>query len=313
MYAKKVGLRSSLILIIKILFLTIILVGLSGIGSQMLPTGAADSALTVDAATPSPATAPISLILTIMLCQVLALAIPIVRSRWHGWHLTLAMFVIFFGTQTFMSQIESLIYLGGKLPQGLVAGLFLMGLFVAAVFSPVAVLMLGRWRVATTSTKFDRNELSLGRAGWRVWLAGLIFFCLYYLFGYYVAWQNPDLRAYYGGTDPGSFFAQMQSVASNTPWMLPLQYLRGILWVGLGLLIIYSMQGPRWQAGLACALLFSVPALYLLIPNPIMPDFPRVTHLVETLPYQFLFGWFLSFFLVKKRAVSLRRETVAQI
>ena len=302
MYTKKAGLRTGSILIAKILVLTLVLVVLSGIGSQMLPTDIADNASAVDSATASPVTAPISLILAIMLCQVLALTLPIVRSRWHGWRLALAMFVIFFGTQTFMSQIESVVYLGGKMPQGLVTGLFMMGLFVAAVFSPLAVLILGRWKSAATSENFVRNTLNLGRAGWRVWLAGLVFLCLYYLFGYYIAWQDPDLRAYYAGTDPGSFFAQMQSVAVNTPWMLPVQYLRGLLWVGLGLLIIYSMRGPGWHAGLACALLFSVPALYLLLPNPVMPDFPRITHFVETLPYQFLFGWFLSIFLIKSES-----------
>jgi hypothetical protein len=312
MYPKKAGLRTSSILIAKILVLTLVLVVLSGIGSQMLPTDIADNTSSADSATTSAVTAPISLIFAIMLCQVLALTLPIVRSRWHGWRLALAMFVIFFGTQTFMSQIESLVYLGGKMAQGLVTGLFMMGLFVAAVFSPLAVLMLGRWKGATTNEYFVRNKLDLGRAGWRVWLAGLVFLCLYYLFGYYIAWQDPDLRAYYAGTDPGSFFAQMQSVAINTPWMLPVQYLRGLLWVGLGLLIIYSMRGPRWHAGLACALLFSIPALYLLLPNPVMPDFPRITHFVETLPYQFLFGWFLSIFLVKKEGpLNLHRETMS--
>ena len=168
----------------------------------MLPTDIADNASAVDSATASPVTAPISLILAIMLCQVLALTLPIVRSRWHGWRLALAMFVIFFGTQTFMSQIESVVYLGGKMPQGLVTGLFMMGLFVAAVFSPLAVLLLGRWKSAATSENFVTNTLNLGRAGWRVWLAGLVYLCLYSLFGYYVACQDPDLRAYYAGTDP---------------------------------------------------------------------------------------------------------------
>jgi len=128
-------------------------------------------------------------------------------------------------------------------------------------------------------------------------VAGAVYLCLYYLFGYYVAWQDPELRAYYGGTDPGSFLAQMRSVAESTPWMIPLQYVRGLLWVGLGLLLIWSIRGAWWRAGLATALLFAAPALYLLFPNPLMPGFPRMTHLVETLPYQFLFGWFLAWFL----------------
>jgi hypothetical protein len=50
-------------------------------------------------------------------------------------------------------------------------------------------------------------------------------------------------------------------------------------------------KGCRWEAGLAVALLFTVPVVYLLLPNPLMPDEVRMTHLVETAPYQFLFGW----------------------
>ena len=30
------------------------------------------------------------------------------------------------------------------------------------------------------------------------------------------------------------------------------------------------------------------------LPNPMMPEAVRLTHLVETLPYQFLFGWFVA-------------------
>ena len=142
-----------------------------------------------------------------------------------------------------------------------------------------------------------RPALRLGRWGWRVAAAGLVYLCLYYLFGYYIPWQNPEIRAYYGGTDPGSLLAQMKTVAQGTPWMIPFQFVRGVLWVLLGLLVVRSMRGPWWHAGLATAILFSVPALYLLFPNPVMPDFVRMTHLVETLPYQFLFGWFLAWFI----------------
>ena len=43
---------------------------------------------------------------------------------------------------------------------------------------------------------------------------------LYYLFGYYVAWQNPELRLYYSGsTELKSFYEQMRSNL-GMPWML---------------------------------------------------------------------------------------------
>jgi hypothetical protein len=290
--------RKNLILAARLVALTLVLAVISGIGSQLLPvTATGGEAASMDSAPAQLTGISTLVILAILLLQVVALAIPIVWSRWHGWRLTATIFIVYFGTVTFMSQIESLVYPGARISGGLVSGLFAMGLFVAAVFSPIAVFTLGKWRKGAKAAEVSGTAVNPGRWGWRVAVAGVVFLCLYYLFGYYVAWQDPELRAYYGGTDPGSFLAQMGSVARSTPWMLPLQFARGLLWVGLGLLVIRSMRGAWWRAGLATALLFAVPSLYLLIPNPIMPEFPRITHLIETLPYQFLFGWFLAWFL----------------
>lgn len=282
------------VLAAKLISLTIILIAISGIGANLLPANEAAGDM------PQPAAPSLAVLLAIFFFQVLALALPILWSRWSGWRLSAGIFVIYFGTVTFVTQIESLVYLGHKMPEGLVAGLFAMGLFVAAVFAPICVLVLGKWKAKPAAGDMPAPVLDLGRWKWRVAVSGLVFLGLYYLFGYYIAWQDPELRAYYGGTDPGSFFAQMQSIVQTTPWMIPLQYLRGLFNVGLGLLVIYSMQGSWWRAGLAVAMLFAVPTLYLLLPNPVMPDFPRMTHLIETLPYQFLFGWFLAWFFSRR-------------
>ncbi len=73
--------------------------------------------------------------------------------------------------------------------------------------------------------------------------------------------------------------------------MILLQFARGLLWAALALLVIRMMKGAWWEAGLALAVLFSVPVFYLLFPNPFMPAAVRMTHLLETAPYQFLFAW----------------------
>ena len=288
----KVDLIKSLVLVVKLIALTVVLMLVSGVASNLLPASVMGGD-TAGSEVPA-GESGLTLILAVMFAQVVALAIPIVRSRWNGWRLAASICVVYFGTVTFMNQIESLVYLDDMMPEGFVSGLFLMGAVIAAVFSPIAVLTLGRWKAIPESMKAPAPALRLGKWGWRIAAAGLVYLCLYYLFGYYIPWQNPEIRAYYGGTDPGSLLAQLNSVAQNTPWMIPFQYLRGVLWVLLGLLVLRSMRGPWWHAGLATALLFAVPALYLLLPNPIMPDFVRMTHLVETLPYQFLFGWFLA-------------------
>jgi hypothetical protein len=43
-----------------------------------------------------------------------------------------------------------------------------------------------------------------------------VYVVLYYLFGYYVAWQNPELRRYYTGiTELKSFYQLMRSTATE--------------------------------------------------------------------------------------------------
>jgi hypothetical protein len=288
------------ILLVKIVLLAVLLMMVNGIGSLFLPAAEAEGAGQISEAvvesTPAPPSGSfMALVLFVMLLQTVALAYPVMRSKWSGWKLALAVFLLYFGTVTFMSQIESLVYLGDKMPNGMLPGLFAMGLFTAAVFSPVVVLVLGKWKAGTaaSATSGHREPTTAGEWAWKTAVGGLVFLSLYYLFGYFIAWKNPLLRDFYGGTDPGSFFAQMSSIVESTPWMLPFQYLRSLLWVALAVLVIRMMKGSWWQVALAVSLLFTVPAIYLLIPNPMMPDAVRMAHLVETAPYQFLFGWFV--------------------
>ncbi|MDH3744891.1 MAG: hypothetical protein OES47_07310, partial [Acidobacteriota bacterium] len=206
--------KDGAILVFKIVALTVALMVVNGLGSKLLP--AMDTA-------PQPTGSFFAIVVLVMFLQTVALAYPIVRARWSGWRLTVAVFVLFFGTVTFMSQIESLVYLGGRMPEGMQAGIFKMGLFVAAVFSPIAVLVLGRWRSEDSSGSGLVAWKPTTAWWWRAVTAGGVFLVLYYLFGYYVAWKNVAVRDYYGGTDPGSFLAQMANVVRDTPWMLPLQ------------------------------------------------------------------------------------------
>jgi hypothetical protein len=303
------------VLVAKIVVLTILLMIISGIGSRFLPAGGAEGEEQIPVAAVEGAPAPpsasfMAIVLGVMLLQVIALAYPIMRSTWNGWKLTLAVFVLFFGTVTFMGQIESLVYLGSKMPNGMLSGIVGMGLFTAAVFSPIAVLVLGRWKAGplTSAAPGHREPTSTKEWGWKTAVAGLVFLSLYYLFGYFVAWRNPLVREYYGGTDPGSFFAQIGSIIGSTPWMLPLQYVRGLLWVALAVLVIRMMKGSWRQVALAVSILFTVPSFYLLFPNPLMPDAVRMAHLVETAPYQFLFGWFVVLLFCNPGAERLNEQ-----
>lgn len=216
----------------------------------------------------------------------------ILRSRWSGWKLVGALVLAFYGLMTVMPQIESVIYLQHRLPAEMIPKLFTMGAVVAVLFCPLAVVILGkRKNEVTTSLENARLQMSPGEWLWKMGIIAVVYPILYFTFGYYVAWKNPAVQAYYEGTDPGSFLAQMASVWHATPWMFPLQAFRGILWLVFALPVVRMLKGRSWETALAIAILFSVWSAQLILPNPFMPRGVAMAHLVETASSNFIFGW----------------------
>jgi len=234
-----------------------------------------------------------ALALFIVSCvNAVILAYLILRSRWAGWKLVAAVFLVFFGVATFMPQIETAYFV--TLPPGMLPRIFLMGAIVAAIFSPLAVLILGKRKQHNGEANSTRLQMGLNEWAWKAGVIMVLYVIIYFTFGYFIAWQSAAVRAYYGGADPGSFFAQMSTVPRETPWLLPLQAVRGLLWMALGVLLVGMLKGGWWETALTVAVLFSfLMSSQLLIPNEFMPREVRMAHLVETLTSDFLFGFLL--------------------
>jgi hypothetical protein len=208
----------------------------------------------------------------------------ILRSRWTGWKLILTIFLLFYGVSTVQPQIESAYFIS-HLPPGMLPRLFLAGLIMAAVFAPLAVLILGKAKSSVNIT--TPLKMTIGKAA----LIVVVYIILYFTFGYFIAWRNPAVRSYYGGSDPTSFIAQITSLMRTEPLLFLLQAARALLWAALALPVIKMMKGEWWERGLAVALLFTVMTAQLLLPNPLMPTEVRMAHLLETASSNFLFGW----------------------
>jgi hypothetical protein len=219
------------------------------------------------------------------------------RSRWTGWKLMLTVFFVFYGVSTVMPQIESAYFIT-RLPPGMLPRLFLAGLILAAIFSPLAVLILGKARPSINITL----PLKMSAVAWigKLLLIVVAYLILYFTFGYFIAWKNPAVRAYYGGSDPAGFISHVASVLRHEPLLFLLQALRAVLWAALAVPVIKMMKGKWWESGLAVALLFAVMTSQLLLPNPLMPAEVRMAHLVETATSNFLFGWLVVLILLSR-------------
>ena len=244
-----------------------------------------------DQQAPAQAGATLTALLAVSFLNTVVLAYVILRSRWAGWKLTLTIFFACYGAMTVMPQIETAFFVS-RLPPGMLPRLFLAGAIIAALWCPLAVVILGKRRSERAEAE-SSARLNMPAGEWlgKLLLIVSIYVVIYFTFGYFIAWKSAAVRAYYGGNDPGSFLAQMCAVARDTPWVLPLQVMRALMWAAIAVPVIRMTKGPWWEAGLAVALLFTVVSAQLLLPNPLMPREVRMVHLLETASSNFLFGW----------------------
>lgn len=173
-------------------------------------------------------------LLIVCATSVLVIMLMISSSRWHGWKLMLTMSVAFYLVMTLVTQLESWYFLYGvTIGTDLMLRLFIQGLPLAFIFTPIAVLVMDRFRRTEGETGYAKI-VSMPIMEW-LWKLGIIYITylvLYYMAGYFIAWQNPEVRAFYGS--PGeiqSFFSQMRNVFLNDPWLTPYQLLRTLIWV----------------------------------------------------------------------------------
>jgi hypothetical protein len=250
------------------------------------------------AAEPDPSVLPRFLL--VVLIDVLVLTWFILRSRKHGWSLILATTIVYYGTKTFMAQIESWYFvdqMGDILQPSMVPIIFLMGVLPALLFPPAAVFLLGKRKgdeaVGDRPLKMSPTQFFIKCAVLMV----IVYPVLYFSFGYFIAMRNPDLLAYYGMSDPGSFWLLMQRNFSTDPLLIFFQMFRGGLWIALAILIIKCMKGSVWEVGFVVALFFSlVMNATHIVPQPLMPMSVAMSHFLETASSNFIFGFIVTWF-----------------
>lgn len=243
----------------------------------------------------SPAEARFTGLAMLIVCFVdtLLFGVLILRSRLYGWRLMLITAFLYYGVKTFQANIEAVYFMRNITPE-MAPGLFLMTLPLALLWSPVAVWLLGKAHqpAETPTAPSLLPTLNSGMGLGKLLLLGvLIYPLIFFAFGYYVAWQSPAVRDFYGGTDPGSFLLQMRTISAGDPFLLLFEGLRGLLWTAMAALLLWTLKVRPWLAVLLLALVLAlVENDTHLIPNPLMPTIVRQVHFVETASSNFLFG-----------------------
>lgn len=250
--------------------------------------------------------AGIALVLVSMI-NALVLAYPILHSRWHGLKLIGAVFLVQFGVETFLTQIESLYFNRALQIEGSeMLGLVSAGAVRALIFAPLAVWFLGRLKRREQS---EEKTPSMNFPAW-VWrFAGLtvLYPIVYFLFGYYVAWQWEETRLFYSGTrDILPLVTHFRGAFASDPYFIPFQLMRSALWTAFAMLIVNMMNAKRWESALAVAFIFAglLSSGIGLFPNPYMPPMVRQSHFYNLMSSMLLFGGIAGWTLHRKKQQS---------
>jgi hypothetical protein len=245
-------------------------------------------------------------------CVGIVVSYLILRSSWHGWTLAGAMFVGMYGISTVVSQLESIFLLSSKLPHGLIRALFVQGAIGTALFAPPAVLVLGKWRAAMPGLASRAPaRMSAASVASRLVLLTIAFVFLYMFFGYYVAWQNPELRAYYSGRDWPNFIASVKGNWQNSRWIFALASFRALLHVAFVYPLIRMLRAGRRESGLATALFLASWTTVLLLPNPLIPPSVARSHFWETLGFNLVYGSLLGWLFGSPQSTVMKSAPAA--
>lgn len=234
-------------------------------------------------------------LLIVATVSALLFSFLVIRSPWRGLKLIGAVFVVQFGIESFMTQIETLYFNSAvQMETAMLVSIVAAGALRALIFAPLAVLIFGKIR-RTSALEAPETTTSLPSDwGKRFAVLTLFYVVVYFIFGYFVAWQWEATRLFYSGTtDIKPFFTHFAELfLREDPFIFPFQVLRGALWAGLATLIVHMIKAKRWEASLIVALLFSLlMALPLaLFPNPYMPPMVAQSHVVELMTSMLLFG-----------------------
>ncbi len=241
------------------------------------------------------------------LIQVVVVTYLVLQAEWSGMKITGALFLVFVNTWV-QSAIESVVYLRGKVPFHLNFQMPILGLVIGALFAPCAVAVLGGFRrLSASRSQTERARWSAGEWAGKLASLAVVFLAVYYLCGYFVAWQNPVLRQFYqGSTELKSFWGQISGLWSSMPWMFPYQAARGLFWVVMTLPALWMLRGGRGRVALGGALMYAVlgGSVMLILPNPLMPPSIAHTHLIETLTSGLMFGAFVGWTMARREVAQ---------
>ena len=281
-------------------FLVILLVytGVYLAATMLMPFSQAFTNLTASA-TADPWSLPFLLLSNAWFC--FAMCYIVSHARWRGLLLITVVTGVIFFVASFMTQVETLFF-NHAFPVLTKQDVFLIalsGLFPLLAAVPLTARLFNK--KDAPPARFAK-KYTIGGLFLPVLSLGLVYVVIYFLFGYFVAWQNEALRLFYSGTmENEGFWGQLVRNWETYAIIYPFQFIRGILFALAAIPLLYLTKGSNRHFVISVCLVYLCTAIVLIIPNVLFPDTVRWGHFIEMTSSMLLFGLITGFTLARCR------------
>lgn len=215
----------------------------------------------------------------------LAITFIIKHSPWKAPRLSASLIFSLFFVYSFMAQIETYFFRSAfRILTNKDIFLIMISNGVI-VFSgvPLGVKLFGKnQRSESVNPAKNLLTFSFPELMIKLSLIGVGYMIIYFVFGYYVAWQVKDLRVFYSGhPEDNGFISVLANNFHRNPVIYPFQWVRGILFGFFVLpLVLMFKERPRVLL-ISLILVFLSLGISLIIPNFLFPDTVRWAHFAE--------------------------------
>jgi len=145
--------------------------------------------------------------------------------------------------------------------------------------------------------KLPNIHMNLKQLGIKLLLLALIYFVLYNLFGYFIAFQSSETRFFYTGSYAlNGFFPSMWQNISD-PVFLGIHLFRGLLFAIASYLFYSILSCSRIKKIVILSLILGGFGFQIILPNPFFPEMVRITHFLETTFSMMVFGALAAYIL----------------
>jgi len=257
---------------------------------------------------------PLPWIFITALLQTLIITWYIQRTQLAGKKLGIVVFILIFGVQFFMSQIETIYFLDSiQIPRQLIFGQILAGIGVGFLVALLSVRYRNKLDELQDNPKNGFINLPRNVVITQFTILAFVYTLIYYFFGYFIAWQFPALREYYSGsTDLVPFLSHMQVQLAEEPGLIIFQIFRGYLWAGIAYLATMNLpKAKTWERFVIVGLVMSIGLAFpILVPQKYMPTPVRLRHFPELLSSNFVFGVIASWLFTRKNTHPISNKNL---